>query len=290
MQSEGARTKGSVSKNSVLAEPAWLEGHLDDPKLRVVEVVGLMLPPNLKGHIRGSVLVDWRKEFWQPTNREFVNQEQFEKLMGRLGISNSTTVVFYSLLKQFATYAFWLFKYYGHADARVLNGGFQKWTAENRPLFKESTAPEMKSLNYVAETPDESIRAKRDYILSKLGDRDMVLIDSRSPQEYRGELINTPGWPQEGAYCSGHIPGAISVYLEENVKLDESFKPPDELRRLYESKGITPNKEVITYCRSGHQSSHTWFVLKHLLGYPNVKRYDGSWTEWGNLVGAPIEK
>ena len=279
-----------VYLNHALASTAWLEDHLDNSRIRTVEVVGPMVPPRPKGRVKGSALLDWGKELLQSTKRDFIDRIQFEKLMGRLAISNDTTVVFYSVLKEFATFAFWLFKYYGHGDARILDGGYQKWTAENRPLIKEGDPAAARPPSYYeVVVTDDGIRAKRNYVLSKVGDKGVVFVDARSPREYHGELGSSPSWLQEGMHVSGHIPGAINIPFEENTKSNGTFKLIDELGKVYGPKGVTQDKEVIVYCRSGQQSSHTWFALTQLLGYSNVKVYDGSWTEWGNLVGVRVE-
>ena len=274
---------------SVLAETSWLEDHLNDPNVRVIEIEGLFIPYNFSGYIPGSVVLNWRKDFWRPENRDFLRKDQFEALMSRIGVSNNTTVILSSLRKQFSTYAFWLLKYYGHEDARVLNGGLAKWMGENRPLVAQPTNRTFASVKYQAKDRNESMRAMRDYVLDHLGKSDVAIVDVRSPQEYHGELFAPPGTPQEGAYCKGRIPGAVGIHFEENVQPDQTFKSPEELRKIYDAKGLTPQKEIIVYCRTGHRASFAWFTLTYLLGYPRVRVYDGSWTEWGNLVSAPIE-
>jgi thiosulfate/3-mercaptopyruvate sulfurtransferase len=206
-----------------------------------------------------------------------------------LGITNDTTVVFYGDKNNwFATYALWLFRYFGHEHLKIMNGGKAKWEMENRPLTKE--VPDYPETNYQASEPDSNIRAFRDEVLEQSKAR-RPLVDVRSPKEYSGELIHMPNYPQEGATRGGHIPGAVNIpWAQAANESDGTFKSPQELRALYQEHGVTPDEEVIAYCRIGERSSYTWFVLKFLLGYPNVKNYDGSWTEWGNLVNAPIEK
>lgn len=273
-----------------LVDAQWLEERLADKKIKVIEISGIMIPQNIRGHIRGSVVLDWRKQLWNPSNRDFLNKSQFEDLMSRIGVSNESTVVLVSLKKQFAAYAFWLFKYYGHRSAYLLNGSLIAWMNQNRELLSGSVTPSKEPLTrYVASEPNSSIRASRDYVLSKLKNEGTVIVDVRTPEEYRGELLSAPGSTQEGAYCKGRIPGAVHFFFEENTSQDERFKPRAELQRLYESKGISKDKEVLIYCRTGHRSTFAWYVLTYLLGYPNVRVYDGSWTEWGNLVSAPIE-
>ena len=209
--------------------------------------------------------------------------------MGRLGISNDTTLVLYGDKNNwFAAYAYWYLKIYGHADVRILDGGRQKWIDEGRELTAD--VPQVSPTSYTAKDRDETIRARRDAVREGLGASEKALVDVRSPQEYAGELIAPPGYEQEGAQRAGHIPTAASIPWAQAVRDDGTFKSPDELRQLYEGKGVTPDKQVTAYCRIGERSAHTWFVLRELLGYDNVRNYDGSWTEWGNLVDVPIEK
>jgi thiosulfate/3-mercaptopyruvate sulfurtransferase len=240
------------------------------------------------GHIPGAVKVDWFTTLQDSVRRDFINREDFEMLCSQLGITNDTTVVFYGDKNNwFACYAFWLFEYYGHTDLKIMNGGRAKWIAEGRPLMRE--VPQYPGTHYQAKAPDESIRAYRDEVLRQIHEG-LPLIDVRSPQEYTGELLHMSNYPQEGAQRGGHIPGAVNIPWSKAANEDGTFKSENELRQLYEAQAILPEKETIAYCRIGERSSHTWFVLKYLLGYPRVKNYDGSWTEWGNLVGAPIEK
>jgi thiosulfate/3-mercaptopyruvate sulfurtransferase len=271
-----------------LVDTEWVAAHLEDPNVRLIESDEDPLLYAI-GHIPGAVQVDWFSTLQHPLRRDFLTKDKFEEVASRLGIKNDTTVVFYGDKSNwFACYALWLFQYYGHENVRIMNGGRLKWEQEGRPLVKEvSSYP---ATRYRAKRADKNIRAFRDQVLkqSKAG---KPLVDVRSPKEYSGELISMPNYPQEGATRGGHIPGAVSIPWAQAVnEADATFKTPEELRSLYEGKGITPNEEVIAYCRIGERSSLTWFVLKYLLGYPNVKNYDGSWTEWGNLVDAPIEK
>ena len=272
----------------VLVETDWLASHLGDSSVRVVESDE---NPNLyaEGHIPQALLLHWKNDLQDPVIREWVTQEQFERILGEQGISDTHTVILYGDRNNwFATYVFWLFQYYGHRDARILNGGRDKWIREGRPLAVE--VPRFPPVEYRAEPPNRNIRAFRDELLAKVQQRAVSLVDVRSPEEYRGELLAPPAYPQEGAQRGGHIPGALNIPWGQNVREDGTFKPVDELRQLYGSRGLTPDREAIAYCRIGERSSITWFTLTYLLGYPQVKNYDGSWTEWGSLVNVPIER
>ena len=271
-----------------LVETGWVADHLKDASIRIVESDEDPLLFKM-GHIPGAVQVDWFSTLQHPLRRDFITKEQFEAVCSKLGISNDTTVIFYGDKSNwFACYALWLFQYYGHEKVRIMNGGRAKWEKEARPFVKEeSSYPQTK---YTANQPDKKIRAFRDEVFKQV-EKKKPLVDVRSAKEYTGELISMPNYPQEGATRGGHIPGAVSIPWSQAVnEADSTFKSPEELRALYEGKGIKSDGEVIAYCRIGERSSLTWFVLKYLLGYPNVKNYDGSWTEWGNLVDAPIEK
>lgn len=279
------------ARPDVVVETSWVAEHLDDPSVRIVESDEDVLLYE-QGHIPGAVKIDWFTDLQHPIKRDFLTKEQFEQLMSERGISNDTTVVFYGDKHNwYAAYSFWLFRYFGHDDKKlkIMNGGRKKWIDEKRPLTKE--VPSYPKAVYRAKEPDSSIRAFRDEVWASLNRSDRVLIDVRTPKEYTGELIHMPEYPQEGAQRGGHIPGAVNIPWALAVNPDDStFKPAEELKKLYESYGIAPDKDVIAYCRIGERSSHTWFVLTYLLGYSNVKNYDGSWTEWGNLVNAPIKK
>ena len=273
---------------AVLVSTDWIAGHLDDPNVVVAEVDE---NPALyeEGHIPGAVKLHWREDLQDPVERDLVEKDAFEALLGRLGIANETAVVLYGDKNNwFAAYAYWYLKIYGHADVRIVDGGRQKWIDEGRQLTTEVPSPT--PATYRASERDESIRVRRDDVLGNLHADGIELVDVRSPQEYTGELIAPPGYEQEGASRAGHIPGARSIPWAQAVRDDGTFKPADELRQLYEGKGVSADKEVRAYCRIGERSAHTWFVLRELLGYGNVKNYDGSWTEWGNLVDVPIEK
>jgi thiosulfate/3-mercaptopyruvate sulfurtransferase len=271
-----------------LVDTAWVAAHLDDPKVRIVESDEDYLLYDT-GHIPGAVKVDWFTTLQDPLRRDFLGKQEFEKLCSELGIANDTTVIFYGDKSNwFACYAFWLFQYYGHEKLKIMDGGRIKWQQEGRPTSRE--VPEYPRSQYRAKAPDPSIRAFREDVFTQV-DRKRPLVDVRSPQEYSGELLHMPNYPQEGATRGGHIPGAVNIpWSKATNPEDSTFKSADELRQLYGSAGVSPDKEIIAYCRIGERSSHTWFVLKYLLGYPAVKNYDGSWTEWGNLVNAPIEK
>ncbi len=270
----------------VLVETGWLAEHLNDPAVRIAEISEDTTLYG-QGHISGAVHFNWQSQLQDPVRRDWIDQEQVEALLGGQGVGNDTTLVLYGDKNNwFATYTFWLLTMYGADKLRVLNGGRAKWIAEGRELTTD--VPAHSKAQFHAKPADQSIRAFREQVLAAIGKS--ALVDVRSPQEYSGELIAMPAYPQEGAQRGGHIPGAQSIPWGQNVREDGTFKAPDELKKLYEGKGVTPDKPVIAYCRIGERSSLTWFTLKYLLGYPNVKNYDGSWTEWGSLVGVPIEK
>ncbi len=272
----------------VLVDTQWVAEHLNDPKVRIIESDEDILLYEV-GHIPGSVKVDWHTDLQDSIRRDFIDKAGFEQLMSRIGVANDTTVVFYGDKNNwYACYSFWLFKYYGHQDARVMNGGRAKWTEEQRPFNKD--VPKLQATTYTAKEPDASVRAFQNEVLASLGKPGKALIDVRSPAEYSGEVLHMAGYPQEGAQRGGHIPGAASIPWAQAANADGTFKSLEDLKTLYTSKGITPDKDVTAYCRIGERSSHTWFVLKYLLGYQNVHNYDGSWTEWGSMVRVPIER
>jgi thiosulfate/3-mercaptopyruvate sulfurtransferase len=278
----------SYARPEYLVETEWVAQHLDDPKVRLIESDEDPLLYAV-GHIPGAVQVDWFSTLQHPLRRDFLTREEFEAVNSRLGIANDTTLVFYGDKSNwFACYALWLYQYYGHEKVRIMNGGRLKWEKENRPLVKD--IPSHAATTYRAKEADKSIRAFREEVLNH-SNAHKPLVDVRSPKEYTGEMIHMPNYPQEGATRGGHIPGAVSIPWATAVnEADSTFKTPEELRAIYEGKSIKADGDVIAYCRIGERSSLTWFVLKYLLGYPRVKNYDGSWTEWGNLVDAPIEK
>jgi thiosulfate/3-mercaptopyruvate sulfurtransferase len=271
----------------VLVETQWVQEHLNDDSIRIVEVDE---NPALyrDAHIPGAIGLDWQRDLQDQTRRDFLGPREFGDLFGSRGVSNDHTIVLYGDRNNwFAAYTYWYLKYYGHDRVLLMNGPREKWIEEGRPTTKDE--PQFEPVTFRAQEPDRAIRARRDEVLERL-DSDTTLIDVRSPQEFSGELISMAGYEQEGAQRSGHIPGAASVPWAQAVREDGSFKSADELRELYASKGVSDGKETITYCRIGERSAHTWFVLHELLGHEDVKNYDGSWTEWGNLVDVPIEK
>lgn len=273
----------------IVVSTDWVADHLNDPTVRIVEADEDVLLYEV-GHIPGAVKLDWHSDLQNPIERDFVDREGFERLMSSKGIANDTTVVLYGDKNNwYATYTLWLFKLYGHSDVRVMDGGRLKWDQEKRGWSRD--VPSHAATQYHAQRADTSIRAFRDEV-TRQSEEDKPLIDVRSPAEYKGELIHMLDYPQEGAQRGGHIPRALSIPWGQAANAnDGTFKTAGELRQLYEQQnGIKPDDAVISYCRIGERSSHTWFVLTYLLGYPKVKNYDGSWTEWGNLVGAPIEK
>ena len=272
----------------VLVSTDWVAEHASDPTVRIVESDEDILLYEI-GHIPGAVKLDWQTDLQDPVERDFVDKAGFEALMTAAGIANDTTVVFYGDKNNwYACYTFWLFKYFGHADCRVMNGGRAKWEAETRPYTRDASA--YPPTTYTAQEPDSSIRAFRDDVRAMVEAGSPALVDVRSTQEYTGEVIHMLGYPQEGAQRGGHVRGAQSIPWGTAANQDGTFKSPAELTALYGDKGITADKNVIAYCRIGERSSHTWFVLKYLLGYPDVRNYDGSWTEWGSMVDVPIAK
>lgn len=280
---------GKYAAEDVLVSTQWVADNLHrTDEIRLVESNEDLLLYGT-GHIPNAVHIDWVADLNDSIRRDYLNEDQFATLLSRNGIGNDTTVVFYGDKNNWwATYAFWVFKLFGHEDCRIMDGGRQKWIAEGRELTKEK--PIFKPIPYKpAARADYKIRAFRDQVLAHVM-AGQPLVDVRSPQEFSGELLHMPGSPQEGALRGGHIKGAVSVPWSRAVAEDGTFKPAADLRAIYEGeKGLSSDDNVIAYCRIGERSSHTWFVLTYLLGYPNVRNYDGSWTEWGNLVGVPIE-
>jgi len=272
----------------VLVSTQWVADHLNDPKVRLVEV-DVDTTAYDQGHIAGAVGWNWQTQLQDNIRRDLIEKHALEALLGQSGISNDTTVILYGDNNNwFAAYALWQLKYYGHKDVRLMNGGRKKWLEEKRPLTTEAAKPA--AAVYQATGPDESLRARKEDVF-KVIDRKSAghLVDVRSADEFSGKIIAPPGM-SETAQRGGHIPTAANVPWAQAANEDGTFKSADQLKQLYEGKGVTGAGEVIAYCRIGERSSHTWFVLKYLLGYDHVKNYDGSWTEWGNLVGAPIEK
>jgi len=271
----------------VLVDTAWVAQHKDDPAVRIVEV-DVDTSAYEQGHIPGAIGWNWTTQLCDTVRRDIIPKEQFEELMRASGIGNDTTVVLYGDNNNwFAAWAFWQMKIYGHRDVRLMNGGRKKWLLEQRELTTE--VPSYPRAEYRASDPDLSIRAFLNEVMEAMRRGDVGLVDVRSPQEFTGEILAPPGLP-ETCQRGGHIPGAKNIPWGLACNEDGTFKSREELEALYGAKGITPDRPVIAYCRIGERSSHSWFVLKYLLGYPDVKNYDGSWTEWGNLVGAPVEK
>jgi thiosulfate/3-mercaptopyruvate sulfurtransferase len=276
------------SHPEVLVDADWVQAHLKDPKVRLIEV-DVDTKAYDQGHIPGAVGFNWQKELQDQLIRAPISQRHLEELLGRAGVSNDTTIVLYGDNNNwFAAWALWILKYYGHADVRMLDGGRVKWLADKREITTE--VPGHAHTTYHVGKPVADIRALRDQVMQELGKQGVALVDVRSPGEYSGELLAPANLPQEGAQRGGHIPGAANIPWASAVREDGTFKSAEELRAIYGGKGVTPDKEVIAYCRIGERSSHTWYVLHYLLGYPKVRNYDGSWTEWGSLIGAPIEK
>ncbi|MDQ1586379.1 MAG: thiosulfate/3-mercaptopyruvate sulfurtransferase [Actinomycetota bacterium] len=274
-----------MSHSDVLVDAEWVESHLDDDKV-VLVVVDEDTAAYDKNHIKGAVRLDWKKDLQDPVRRDFVNKDQFESLLSERGIANDDTVVLYGGNNNwFAAYAYWYFKLYGHGDVKLLDGGRKKWELDSRELV--DGAVQRASTSYTASEQDKSIRAFRDEIEAAIGQQNLV--DVRSPDEFAGRLAAPAHLPQEQAQRNGHIPTAKNIPWSQTANDDGTFKSDDELKKLYEDKGVDFSRDTIAYCRIGERSSHTWFVLHELLGQPNVKNYDGSWTEWGSLVGVPIE-
>ena len=272
----------------VLVDTQWVADHATDAKVKIVEV-DVDTAAYDTGHIKGAIGLDWRKDLQARPIRDLLSKDGLESLLSAKGIGDDDTVIAYGDNNNwFAAWFVWNLKYYGHKDVRLMNGGRKTWQDEGRELVTE--APTIKPTTYKAGQPNKAIRVLREEIFGVIGKSGVVLVDVRSPKEYSGELLAPENLPQEGAQRGGHIPGAANIPWAQAVREDGTFKPASELRELYQSKGVTPDKAVIAYCRIGERSSHTWFVLQYLIGYPNVRNYDGSWTEWGSLIGAPIEK
>ncbi len=271
-----------------LVETPWVANNLSNPALRIVEV-DVDTTAYDQGHVPGAIGFNWKSQLVDQIRRELLSKTQFEELLGRTGIGNNHTVIFYGDNNNwFATWAYWNFKYWGHQATKIMNGGRKKWIDEGRPVTKD--APSHPATRYAASGPVPAIRALREQVLEALGKPGRGMVDVRSPKEYSGELLAPENLPQEGAQRGGHIPGAANIPWGMAMREDGTFKTAEELKDLYQSKGITPDKEIVAYCRIGERSSHSWFVLHELLGYQKVRNYDGSWTEWGSMVGVPIER
>ncbi|MFC5184042.1 sulfurtransferase [Actinomadura harenae] len=274
-----------MSRSDVLVDATWAEAHLDDPGLVLVEVDEDVSAYD-KGHIRGAVKIDWKTELQDPVRRDFVDRQGFEELLSSKGIANGDTVILYGGNNNwFAAYAYWYFKLYGHGDVKLLDGGRKKWELDSRELVVD--VPSRPATQYQAQEQDLAIRAFRDEVVDAIGAKN--LIDVRSPDEFSGKLLAPAHLPQEQAQRAGHVPTARSIPWSKAANDDGTFKSDDDLRALYTAAGVDLGKATIAYCRIGERSSHTWFALHELLGLPDVKNYDGSWTEYGSLVGVPIE-
>ncbi|MEU6234906.1 sulfurtransferase [Kitasatospora sp. NPDC047058] len=274
-----------MSRSDVLVDADWVQARLDDPKVVIVEV-DEDTSAYEKNHIRNAVRIDWKKDLQDPVRRDFIDQAGFEALLSAKGIANDDTVVLYGGNNNwFASYAYWYFKLYGHGDVRLLDGGRKKWELDSRDLVSE--VPARAATEYKAQAADSSIRAFRDDVIAAIGN--LNLVDVRSPDEFSGKLLAPAHLPQEQSQRPGHVPSARNIPWAKNANDDGTFKSDDELKALYEAEGIDLAKDTIAYCRIGERSALTWFVLHELLGQENVKNYDGSWTEYGSLVGVPIE-
>ncbi|MGB6628070.1 MAG: sulfurtransferase [Nitrososphaeraceae archaeon] len=284
----------TYSYPEVLCETDWVANNIKNPNLRLLEVDYDPENAYKQGHITGAYLVWWRKDINDLNRRDIINKQQFEALMTKIGATSETELVLYGDFNNwFAAFALWVFHYYGHKKTKIMNGGRKKWELEKREYTKDEPTPQSQSSSkYSAIPPDEGIRAYLPDVrraIERLNET--VLVDVRSPKEFSGEITAPPEYPMEHAQRGGHIPGANNIPWAQAIRdSDGTFKSVEELKALYETKGVTADKEVICYCRIGERSSHSWFVLKYLLGYPSVRNYDGSWTEWGNMIGNPIEK
>jgi thiosulfate/3-mercaptopyruvate sulfurtransferase len=275
-----------MPRSNVLVDADWVEQHLDDPKVVLVEVDEDTAAYD-KNHIRGAVRIDWRQDLQDPVKRDFVSKEQFEKLLSEKGIGNDDTVVLYGGNNNwFASYAYWYFKLYGHQDVKLLDGGRKKWELDSRELVEE--VPQREKTTYQAKEQDTSIRAFRDEVVDAIGT--LNLVDVRSPDEFSGKLLAPAHLPQEQSQRAGHVPTARNIPWSKAANDDGTFRSDEELTALYQGEGVDFSKDTIAYCRIGERSAHTWFVLHEILDQPKVKNYDGSWTEYGSLVGVPIEK
>ncbi|WP_017581345.1 sulfurtransferase [Nocardiopsis valliformis] len=274
-----------MSRSDVLVDADWVEAHLDDANVVLVEVDEDTSAYD-KGHIPGAVKIDWKTDLQDPVRRDFVDQTGFEKLLSAKGIGNDDQVILYGGNNNwFAAYAYWYFKLYGHDNVRLLDGGRKKWELDSRELVEE--VPERSATEYKAKEQDSSIRAFRDEVVEAIGTKDLV--DVRSPDEFTGKLLAPAHLPQETSQRPGHIPTARNIPWAKTANEDGTFKTAEELRELYTEAGVDLDKDIIAYCRIGERSSHTWFALHEIVGLENVKNYDGSWTEYGSLVGVPVE-
>jgi thiosulfate/3-mercaptopyruvate sulfurtransferase len=273
----------------VIVDTQWIYDHLNDPQVRIAEVDYNPATSYTIGHIPGAILFDWKQDLNDQNKKDIISKEGCEDLLQRAGVNNDTILILYGDYKNwFAAFAFWVFKYYGFNDVRLMNGARKKWFEEDRPISLD--VPSQPRGSFKASEPDNSIRVFIPYVKEILSSKDKILVDVRSPEEYSGKILVLPVYASEQSPRGGHIPGAFNIPWDWAVNEDGTFKSAEELRNIYNSMDVTNNKEVITYCRIGERSAYTWFVLKYLLGYPNVKNYEGSWAEWSSTVGSPIEK
>jgi len=276
-----------LTSTKTLVTTDWAANHLNDKEVRFVEV-DVDTESYDSGHIPGAVGWNWKTQLQDQLRRTIASKDDFQQLLRQSGISNDTTIILYGDNNNwFAAWAYWLLKYYGHEKVKILDGGRKKWTAENRKLTKDR--PNYDKTNYKISGGNKEYRAFRDDVKKRLEDKDFGLVDVRSPEEFRGEILAPPG-VNELSQRPGHIPGASNIPWSKAVNEDGTFKSKDQLKKIYEEEGITPDKDIVAYCRIGERSAHSWFVLNELLEYPNVQNYDGSWTEWGNLIDVPIER
>ena len=280
----------NYSNPEVLVDTETVSKNLNNKSLKIVEVDYDPENAYKQGHLQDASLIWWKRDINDPITRDIVSKSQFEELMSKNGITPQSEVILYGDFNNwFAAFVFWIFKYYGHEKIKIMNGGRKKWELEKKQYTKDE--PQIQRTNYLAQPPNEGLRAYLFDVKRALEKKDVTLVDVRSPKEFSGEITAPPEYPMEHAQRGGHIPGANNIPWATAVNdVDGTFKSVEDLKKIYEAKAVTPDKDVICYCRIGERSSHTWFVLKYLLGYPQVRNYDGSWTEWGNMIGNPIEK
>ncbi len=280
----------SYANPNVLTDTEWVSKNISNKAIRIVEVDYDPENAYKQGHIQDASLIWWKRDINDPIRRDIISKAQFEDLMSRNSITPESEVILYGDFNNwFAAFVFWIFKYYGHKNVKLMNGGRKKWELEKKPYTKDE--PQIQKTKYISLPPDEGLRAYLFDVRRAIDRQDTVLVDVRSPKEFTGEITAPPEYPMEHAQRGGHIPKANNIPWATAVNdADGTFKSVNDLKQIYESKGVTPDKDVICYCRIGERSSHSWFVLKYLLGYPQVRNYDGSWTEWGNMIGNPVEK
>ncbi|OGO17304.1 MAG: hypothetical protein A2Z14_17380 [Chloroflexi bacterium RBG_16_48_8] len=278
---------GSYAHPEMVVTTDWLADHLEDPSIRIIEVSSLGELTYPDGHIPGAVHWPWRESLWDQKMREFVLPSDFAQSLSRSGVSPETTIIFYSDRCQFGTYALWTCLLRGHTHVKVLDGSRTRWVQDGLPMTTE--VPRITPGNYPIRAPNETWRISRDGVLAGLGNPDRVILDGRTPEEYKGLRVKPEPGFDHGAERKGHIPGAKHLFYDELVNEDETWRPVEELRKAYEARGATPDKDIVTYCRLSHRATFLWFTAYFLLGYPRVRSYDGSWTEWGSMVGMPIE-